>query len=45
MTLQDHHVERDRDRRLHSMHHHAKRVTDQNDIAILVDEAGGMRMI
>ena len=45
MALQDHHVERDRHRGLEPVHHHAERVADQDDVAIGVDDARGVRVI
>src|SRR5262245_10958376 len=45
MTLQDHHFERDRNRRLEPMHHHAERIADQNHIAMRVDNASSVGMI
>jgi len=43
--LQDHHVERDRDGRFQPVHHHSERVADQNQIAVTIEQARGMRMI
>src|SRR5262245_39545763 len=37
-TLQDHHVECDRNSGFHSVHHHAEWVADQDDIAIFIDK-------
>jgi hypothetical protein len=45
MALQDHHLQRDRNGGLKPMHHHAERVTNQNHIAMRVDNASGMRVI
>ena len=45
VTLQDHHVERDRHGGFEPVHHHAERIADQNDVAIAVEDARGMRMI
>ena len=43
--LQDHHVERNRDGRLEPMHHHAERIADQNEIAMAVEQARGVRVV
>ena len=45
MALQDHHLERDRHGGLQSVHHHAERVADQDNVAIFVDQTRGMRVI
>ena len=45
VALQDHHVERDGHRAFEPVHHHAERVPDQDDIAIAVEDARGMRVI
>ena len=45
VALQDHHVERDRHGGLEPVHHHAERVADQDHVAMLVDDARGMRVI
>jgi len=43
--LQDHHIERDRHRRLQPMHHHAQRIADQDKVAVPIEQARGMGMI
>jgi hypothetical protein len=45
VTLQDHHVERDRHGGLKPMHDHAERIPNQDDVAILVDQARGVGVI
>ena len=45
VTLQDHHVKRHRHGGFETVHHHAERVADQDDIAIGVDDARGVRVI
>jgi hypothetical protein len=45
VALQDHHVERHRHRALEPVHHHAERVADQDHVAMLVEDARGVRMI
>ena len=45
VALQDHHVERDRHGGLQPVHHHAERIADQDDVAILVDQPRGMGVI
>ena len=45
MALQDHHVERHRNRGLESMHHHAERIADEDHVAVLVDDVRGMGVI
>ena len=45
VALQDHHVERDRHRGLEPVHHHAERIADQDDVAMLVDQPRGVRVI
>jgi hypothetical protein len=45
IALQDHHVERDGHRAFEPVHHHAERVPNQDDIAIAVEDARGMRVI
>src|SRR6188768_2303114 len=45
LPLQDHHLERDRHGRLQAVHHHAERVADQDEIAMPVDQARGVRVI
>ncbi len=44
-SLQDHHIEGDRYRRFEPVHHHAERVTDQNEIAVAIKQARRMRVI
>ena len=45
MALQDHHFERDRHGGLQPVHHHAERVTDQDHVAVFVDQPRGMRVV
>jgi hypothetical protein len=44
-ALEDHHVERHRDGGLQTVHHHAERIADQDEVAILIEDARGMRMV
>ena len=43
--LQDHHVERHRDRGLESVHDVAEGIADQDDVAITIDQGRRMRVI
>jgi len=43
--LQDHHIEGDRHRGFEPVHHHAERVADQNEIAVAIKQARGMRVV
>ena len=45
VALQDHHVERDRDRGLEPVHHHAERIADQDEVAMAVEHARGVGVI
>ena len=45
LPLQDHHLERDRHGRFQAVHHHAERVANQDEVAMLVDQARRMRVI
>jgi hypothetical protein len=44
-ALQNHHVERNRHGRLETVHHITQTVTDQDDVAIAVDQRRGVSMI
>jgi hypothetical protein len=39
LTLEDHHVQRDRHGGAETVHHHAKGVADQQEVAVLVEQA------
>jgi hypothetical protein len=43
--LQDHHLQRHRQRGLETMHHIAERVADEDDVAIAIDQRGRMGVI
>jgi hypothetical protein len=45
VALQDHHVQRHRHRGLEPMHDIAQGIADQDDIAIAIDQSGGMGVI
>jgi len=45
VALQDHHVERHRNRGLQPVHHHAERIPDQDDIAVRIEDARRMGMV
>ena len=44
-ALHDHHVEGDRQGALDAVHHHAEQVADQDDVAMLVEDARGVGVI
>ena len=41
----DHHVDRDADRRVHAVEHHAERIAHQDEVAGLIDNAGDGRRV
>ncbi len=41
----DHHVQRDADRRVHAVKHHAEGIADQQQIAMRIEQAGNRRRI
>ena len=43
--MQDHQLERDAERRLHAVHHHAEGVAHQYEIHMIVEKPRGMRVI
>ena len=43
--LQDHHLERDRHGGLKPVHDHAKRIPDQNDVAMAIEQPRRVRVI
>ena len=45
MALQDHHLERHRHRGLETVHHIAEGIADQDDVAMAIDQGGGMGVI
>jgi hypothetical protein len=45
MALQDHHLQRHRHRGFKTVHHIPQGIADQDDVAIAIDQSGGMGVI
>ena len=45
LAVRDHHVERDAERVLHAVHHHAEAVADQHEIDMIVEQPRGVGVI